>query len=279
MSGTRAVLILFVCFLTGNATPVVVAHVQDGETKQALAGAMVRREGSDIMAVTDSTGRCMVVSVPKKGGMLLASRTGYFDLKLPWSPPARPVPDTVVVDLPLYSKGPRVVVGLVSDAGTKFAIAGALVSIAGTSLAESTRADGGFSFGSFPPGLQRVEVSYLGLPKQSLSVVAKAGETTAVEIYLLDTTNVGSVEGTVFDAGTGKPVTGATVAVNGTGREAVTDSTGRYAIANVPVGLNKLLVSCEGYLKAYTMVRLVKNWAVTADLYLRESPSQSVHGE
>ena len=33
--------------------------------------------------------------------------------------------------------------------------------------------------------------------------------------------------------------------------------------------MNRILVSRDGYLKAYTVVRLVKNWAVTVNLYLR----------
>lgn len=257
----------------------MVAHVEDGETRQALAGAMVTTEGSDIMAVTDSAGRCMVVSVPNRGGHLLFSRAGYFDARSVWAPPSKPVPETVKVDRVLYPNRPRVVVGRVLDAETKFSITGARVTVVGSTLAESSGADGGFTFSSFPPGQQTVDVSYPGLPRKSLSVEAKGGETTAVEVYLLDTANVGSVEGTVFDAGTGKPVTGALVAVDGTGCKAISDSAGHYAIEDVPVGVNKLLVGCEGYLRAYTVVRLVKNWTVTADLHLRKSTPQTEPGK
>jgi len=52
---------------------------------------------------------------------------------------------------------------------------------------------------------------------------------------------------------------------------AVTDSAGNYVIANVPVGMNRVVVSHDGYLRAYTVVRLVKDWAVTVNLYLRDS--------
>lgn len=108
----------------------------------------------------------------------------------------------------------------------------------------------------------------------SLAVQVKGGETTSVDLYLLDTANVGSVEGMVFDAGTGKPVADARVTVEGTGCTASTDSTGRYVIVSVPVGKSKLLVGRDGYLKAYTVVRLVKNWTVTANLYLRKTASK-----
>ena len=52
---------------------------------------------------------------------------------------------------------------------------------------------------------------------------------------------------------------------------AVTDSVGRYAIENVPIGMQKVQVTRSGYVNAYTVVRLVKDWAVTANLYLRDS--------
>jgi hypothetical protein len=258
---------------TALAATDVVARVQDGETKQPLSGVMVLTEGTDIMAVTDSSGQCMVVSVPKRGGKLLFSRTGYFDARLAWSPP-KPAPDTVVVDLLLYPDRPRVVAGRVFDAGTKLTIAGARVAVVGSELAESTRADGGFTFSRFPPGPQTLEASSPGYPLKSCAVEVRGGETSSVDLYLLDTANVGRVEGTVFDTRSGEPLAGARVTVEGTGCEAVTDSAGRYAIENVPVGMNKLLVSRDRYLRAYTVVRLVKDWAVAVNLYLREPASQ-----
>jgi len=258
------------------AAPVVVARVQDGETNLALAGAVVTSEASDIMAMTDSFGRCIVVAVPKKGGALLASRTGYLDSRRTWAPPVRPVPDTVRVDLLLYVDRPRVVTGRVSDAGTKLAIPGAKVLVAGTELTDSAGPDGGFRFEPFPAGPQRLEVSSAGYPVKSFTVQASGGETTGIELQLLDTANVGRVEGSVFDARTGEPMTDVRVAVEGTGCGAVTDSAGRYVIENVPAGVNKLLASGDGYLRAYTVIRLVKDWAVTVNLYLRaEAPPQA----
>jgi len=256
------------------AEPSVIARVQDGETGQRLPGVMVRSEGSDIMAVTDSSGECMVVSMPKKGGYLVVSRTGYLDLRQMWKPPARPMPDTIPVDLVLYANRPRVVVGRVFDAGTKLTIPGARVSVAGSGLTETAGPDGGYAFGQFPPGLQTLDASSTGYPQQSLSIQVRAGDTSSVDLYLLDTANVGSLRGTVFDAITGAPLAGAQVTVDGTGCTAVTDSTGGYSIENVPVGMNKVLVSREGYVRAYTVVRLVKDWAVTVSLYLREPASR-----
>jgi hypothetical protein len=273
-SGIRAALVLLACFLAGNAAPVVIARVQDGETKRALAGALVMSEGSDIMAVTDSSGQCLVVALPKRGGMLVASRTGYLDARLPWSAPSKPVPDTVTIDLLLYPNRPRVVVGRVTDAGTRLAVVGARVSVVGTELAESTTDDGGFLFSRFPVGPQTLEVSSTGYPLRTFNVEVKGGDTTEVNAPLVDTTNAGRVEGTVFDVRTGLVVPEARVAVDGTELGMLTDSTGRYVIENVPAGMHKLLVSRAGYVNAYTVLRLVEDWTVTVNLYLREPASR-----
>jgi hypothetical protein len=249
----------------------VTAHVRDGETGRPLSGVMVMSEGSDIMAVTDSAGQSMVVSLPRRGGYLLVSRAGYFSLRQAWKPPAKPVSDVEEIELLLYPDRPRVVVGRVFDAGTKLAISEALVSVVGVELAETTRADGGFTFSRFPPGPQTLVASSPGYPRKALAIQVEGGETSSVDLYLLDTTNVGRLDGTVYDARTGAPVRDARVAVDGTGCVTMTDSAGRYAIENIPVGMNKVLVSGVGYVNAYTVVRLVKDWSVTADLYLRDT--------
>ncbi len=272
------VLVLYLLAEYAVAAPVGVARVQDGETRQPLPGVMVQSEGSDIMAITDSSGQCMVVSLPRRGGYVLASRTGYFSLRHAWAVPPRPVPETVTLDLALYPDKPRVVTGRVFDAGTKLTSPGARVSVAGSDLAESTRVDGAFIFNRFPPGPQTLEASSCGYPLKSVAVQVRAGETSNVDLYLLDTANVGSMEGRVFDAGTDTPVKDARVTVEGTGCAAVTDSAGYYAIQGVPVGMNRVLVSRDGYLKAYTVVRLVKDWAVTANLYLRSESARPVPG-
>jgi hypothetical protein len=271
-----------VCLLGLTATlslaaPVVVARVQDGETRRALAGAIVTSEGSDIMAVTDSAGRCMVVVAPRKGATLSASRPGYLDLRLAGAWPVKSAPDTVVIDFMLYPNRPRVVAGKVTDAGTKLALVGARVSVERSDLSESTRVDGSFLFDNFPAGPRSLEVSFPGCPPKSFSVEAKGGETTEVNAPLVDTANVGRVEGVVSDAGTGLPVRDAQVAVEGTELKAATDATGRYVIENVPAGMHKLLVSRAGHVNAYTVVRLVKDWSVTVNLYLlAEAPQPQV---
>lgn len=247
----RLACILGLAVTLSLASPVVVARVRDGETKRALAGAIVTSEGSYVMAATDSAGRCIVVVAPRRGGALVASRQGYLDGALAGAWPVKPGQDTVTIDFLLYPNRPGV--GTI-DAGAKPAKQGAGVSAGGSALAESARADGG-----------------------SVLVEAKRTETAEVNLSLVGAANVGRVEGAVSDVGTGLSVAEARIAVEGTEFAASTDSTGRYVIKNVPAGMHKLLVTCTGYVNAYTVVRFVKDWNVTVNLRLRriEDPPEA----
>lgn len=52
---------------------------------------------------------------------------------------------------------------------------------------------------------------------------------------------------------------------------AATDSAGNCVIADVLVGMNRVVVSRNGCLGAYTVERFVKDWAVSVNLYLSGS--------
>jgi len=295
---------LFACVLgllatVAVAAPVVIARVQDGETGKPLAGAIVMSEGSDVMAATDSGGLCRVVVPPRKGGALVASQPGYRDCVLAGAWPARPEQDTVVIDFRLLPKRP----------GTE-----AVPALPGAPVADTSSSPPGPSQpvappAKLPPKELTVEAkpteagqakssfggairfgnadsspSTLGqsqpvappakLPPKELAVEARRTEAREVRASFGDTISFGSVEGTVSDIKTGLSVPAAQVAVAGTRLKAETDSAGHYVIEYVPAGTHKLLVTCSGFVPAYTVVRLVRDWAVTVDLHLRKKPPQ-----
>ncbi|MGH7548298.1 MAG: YfbK domain-containing protein [Gemmatimonadales bacterium] len=81
----------------------------------------------------------------------------------------------------------------------------------------------------------------------------------------------GRIEGHVRD-GAGIPIAKAQVSVVGTSLHAVTNDSGHYAIANVPVGAFTVRAQSIGYLPAEARnVRVVANRTVTVDLQLRAS--------
>jgi TonB-dependent receptor len=94
--------------------------------------------------------------------------------------------------------------GHVSDASTKFALAGARVS-AGSNLETFTDQQGNFQLPNLPAGPVTLNVSYVGYPTQTLTGVITAGQTTHLdavfssEVVRLDAFRItGSVVGTAL---------------------------------------------------------------------------------
>jgi hypothetical protein len=269
----RAILAFAAAVAAASAAPQVVARVRDGETGRPLAGAVVTSEGSDIMAVTDSGGLCAVIAAPRKGGAIVAARAGYLDQRLYGAWPRKAGGETAFVDLSVYPARRRVVVGRVTDAGTKLVLPGVEVMPAGRPEVETTATDGSFAFDSFPAGPQKLAATAAGFPVRTVEVLAPGGETTEVNFALYDTANTGRVEGIVFDKATGTPLPGARVELGGTGLFSVSDPAGAYAIENVPAGQHRVLAEHGGHAHGYTFVRVLKDWTATVNLYLQAAPA------
>ncbi|MBM3331846.1 carboxypeptidase-like regulatory domain-containing protein [candidate division WOR-3 bacterium] len=248
---------VLLCAAAAFGSPDVLARVRDGETKLPLVGATVMSEGSDIMAVTDSSGQCLVVAAPRRGGALVASRQGYLDQALTGAWLAKPGQDTVVIDFLLCPKRPVEVGRVAASADSSVATTSAGAAAESPAAAESKRSDGGFGGAGSAAGQLATEARRTEGVEESRSPAGTA-----------------SVEGTVSDAETGLPVPAARIAVEGTEMEAVSDSEGRYVLEYVSAGRHKLLVTCSGYANAYTVLRFVKDWVVTANLYLRKTASK-----
>ena len=86
---------------------------------------------------------------------------------------------------------------------------------------------------------------------------------------------VGRIGGLVTDANTGSPLQGAQVIVQGTGRTALTDSTGRYAIVNVPAGVHTILARRIGYTST-EVVRVRIAAGKTKTLHIQLAPAGAV---
>ena len=80
----------------------------------------------------------------------------------------------------------------------------------------------------------------------------------------------GGISGVITDAQSGEPVIGVTVMVMGTSLGASTDTDGRYAILNVPVGTYAVQISSVGYASVE-----VSNVMVSADLVTYQSHTMS----
>jgi len=251
---------------TARAAPVVVARTRDAESGKPLAGAMVTVQSSDIMAVTDSGGQCLVLARVARGSRLVAALDGYFGDTVVFS--ALPRLDTILVEFGLHRNLPRAVRGLVSDAAAHVPLPEAVVSIAGTDRTARTLGDGSYSFSPFPYGTWTLRAEFEGYQSETLRVTAPGGETTEADFALTDTSCVGDVDGRVTDGVTGGPVAGAAVSVTGNGWQATSDTAGYYAVERLPAGVHDLSAVCEGYRKGVTRFRVVKGWVVTVNLRL-----------
>jgi TonB-linked SusC/RagA family outer membrane protein len=76
------------------------------------------------------------------------------------------------------------------------------------------------------------------------------------------------VVGRVTEAGTGRPIDGAQVAVVGTNRDALANAEGRYVVGGVPAGEQTIRVVSIGFAQASRTVTVVAGQAMTVDLSL-----------
>ncbi|MGH9160331.1 MAG: TonB-dependent receptor plug domain-containing protein, partial [Vicinamibacteraceae bacterium] len=84
---------------------------------------------------------------------------------------------------------------------------------------------------------------------------------------------VGTITGTVTEAGTNSPVVNAQIAVDGAGR-AFTNADGRYRITDVPPGRHNVSVASIGYRRSTLEVEVADGATVTLDFALELSPTR-----
>ena len=83
---------------------------------------------------------------------------------------------------------------------------------------------------------------------------------TGILLYLQSVAQTVTLSGTVTDKSTGDPVDFATIQLEATEQWAVADINGKFVIKNVPIGKNRVKVSCLGY------VELTKEIEISKDL-------------
>ncbi len=84
----------------------------------------------------------------------------------------------------------------------------------------------------------------------------------------------GTVVGRVIDAKTGKPISYATVSVEGTGLIATTTDSGGFRLKRVPFGTHTITVRRLGYLVMHQLLRLDSEQSAALTIELQESPNQ-----
>jgi hypothetical protein len=149
--------------------------------------------------------------------------------------------DVMIQDVKIGSAG-GTITGTITDAQSSGALGGATVSIPG----KSTTADGSgvYTLSDVAPGTYTVTGSKTNYTDNTGSAVVVADSSTTTNIALTGA-NIGSITGTVTDAGTSSPVSGVTVSYSG--GNATTDGSGVYTISGVAAGTYSVTASKSGY--------------------------------
>jgi len=86
-------------------------------------------------------------------------------------------------------------------------------------------------------------------------------------------TTTGTISGTVTDASTGNPISGASVSTNPTTLLVTTDAQGRFSISNVTPGSYTVSASASGYIAGSASVTVTGGQTATANLALQPEPT------
>src|SRR5216683_2522627 len=225
----------------GNGT--LAGVVTDGGSGAGIAGATVSYSGTGPAGLvsgstpTDATGHYSVAGIAVTSYSMTAQAAGYQSQSATATVGGG---STTTQNFALTGQATRLS-GTVSDASTTRPIAGATVS-AGTASAV-TDANGAYTIAGLAPGTYTATATASGYTSQSASVTLTASTTTTQNFALAP--NPGTITGTVTDAGTAAPISGATVSYSG--GSTTTNSSGGYTLANVAQGSYSVTASAIGY--------------------------------
>jgi thermitase len=237
-------------------------QVTDAEDGSAISGAQVT-DGTRT-ATTDAGGGYTMTDVPAGSYEVTASKEGYQSASLMVNVISG---STSTANLPLNQVVlPGSITGSVTDAEDGSPIPGATVTD-GTRTA-TTDTSGEYAIADVPEGTHQVTASKSGYESASSLATVVSGGNAVTDFSLDEVTVPGSITGSVTDADDGSPIAGATVS-DGT-RTATTDTSGEYAIADVPAGSYQVTASKEGYHSSSMTVNVLSGSSAVANLSLNE---------
>jgi hypothetical protein len=183
--------------------------------------------------------------------------------------PSQQLPSTAPTPMPVSTTVPTgSITGTAQDSQTAFGIANALVSLSPTGLSAVTSSNGTFSFASVPADTYTLSASATGYQTASASVTVTAGHNANINLHLVSTVPIGSVQGVVKSGATGKVVVGATLTVTPGVLATVTDSTGYYGFPNVIPGTYTLTITAAGYQSYSQTITVASGHTVKANVSL-----------
>ncbi len=233
----------------GPVTGSISGTVTDATSQAGVSGATVTCSCATSGATTDAGGDYSFPDVvPGSNYSLTFSASGYADQTFNNVAVAAGITTTEDAQLALGVGG--VVNGQVTD-GTALgnpALGGVTVTCTCQGGTATTDSNGMFSFAGLPSGTYSLTFSAVGFVTQTINGVSVTTGATTTEDAAL--TEDGGISGTLTDAHTGNPISGATVDCTCQTGSTSTNSTGTYAFTDVTPGTYLVSVSAPGYSSA-----------------------------
>ncbi|MBI3950691.1 MAG: carboxypeptidase regulatory-like domain-containing protein [Acidobacteria bacterium] len=165
------------------------------------------------------------------------------------------------------SRAPAVgsVQGTVRNASNNQPIAGATILVANRTT--TSRSDGAYTLSDVPAGQQPLTAFASGFMSTQLTVTVIANQTVTQDISLVPLpTQTGTVQGSVRNASSGQPISGATISA--AGRSTTSGGDGTYTLSDVPAGQQPLTASATGFITTQVTVTVMANQTVTQNISL-----------
>jgi TonB-dependent starch-binding outer membrane protein SusC len=256
--------------------------VQEADTGAPLAGATVKVSGGEATATTGADGT-FTIDAPRGDVTLEVSGADHMAKDVMLAAKTK----KVQVSLSKAAASGRSVTGIVKEAGTGKPVAGAVVTLKGTSVTATSDEDGLFVLQNVPAGAAQLDVASQAHTAGSIAVpdgqsTAKlelqptnpqAAPAPAAPAPAAPTAGTRAIAGKVTSKQTGDPVPGATLMVKDTELTTIASDDGSYALDGVPAGPFTLVVI--GYTQSPAEIQ-VPTGRRTVDVALELGSSETI---
>lgn len=230
-------LLISPCGVSVPTTGSISGQVTDSVTGNGIPNATVVWNGNS--TTTNGNGNYTLSNLAPGTANLVVSATNYTSKTV--NSVTVTTGNTTTVNVSLQPKPGTVNVTVTGSSNTP--ITNATVTLDGAS--PSSTSSNVYTFNNVTEGSHNLSVSAPGYQTSQQSIDVGPGATVNKTVAL--SALPGTISGTVTDSSTHAGISGATVAVNGTGLSTTTGAGGTYTISNVPAGNYTVSASASNY--------------------------------